>query len=158
MALNFRRPTEADHARIVTVVDAWWGRPVAALLPHLFFEHFGPTSCIVEDETGQLAGFLVGFLSPSRPGEAYIHFVGVAPEQRGSGLGRELYERFFQLARDHGCHEVHSITSPINRASIAFHLAMGFEVMPGSADFEGVAYTPDLDGPGDDRVRFRRAL
>ena len=158
MALIFRRPTEADHARIVTVVDAWWGRPVAGLLPHLFFEHFAPTSCIAEDDSGQLAGFLVGFLSAGRPGEAYIHFVGVAPERRGSGLGRQLYERFFQLAREHGCQEVHSITSPINRDSIAFHRAMGFEVMPGSADFEGVAYTPDFDGPGDDRVRFRRAL
>lgn len=102
MGLNFRRPTEADHARILTVVDAWWGRPVAELLPHLFFEHFGPTSSIVEDETGQLAGFLVGFLSPGRPGEAYIHFVGVAPERRGSGLGRELYERHARQRRLRG--------------------------------------------------------
>ena len=36
----------------------------------------------------------VGFMSQSRPAEAYIHFVGVHPDERGHGLGRRLYEHF----------------------------------------------------------------
>ena len=39
--LRFRRPTEADHAQVVDVVDEWWGgRKMRALLPRLWFRHF----------------------------------------------------------------------------------------------------------------------
>ena len=34
--------------------------------------------------------FLAGFISQSRPGEAYIHFAGVDPAERVNGLGRLL--------------------------------------------------------------------
>jgi GNAT superfamily N-acetyltransferase len=64
---------------------------MAGMLPRLFFEHFTDTSFAAERD-GRLVGFLAGFISQSRPGEAYIHFVGVDPAQRGRGLGRLLYE------------------------------------------------------------------
>jgi hypothetical protein len=32
-----------------------------------------------------MSGFLIGFMSPSEPDEAYIHFVGVSPGARASG-------------------------------------------------------------------------
>ena len=85
-----------------------------------------------------LAGFLVGFLSPSLPDAAYIHFVGVDPRERGSGLARVLYERFFALAVADGRRVVRAVTAPVNTASIAFHTAMGFTV---------TAPIPDYDGP-----------
>ena len=78
-----------------------------------------------------------------------MHFVGVAPEQRGSGLGRALYERFFEAARSHDRRLVRCVTSPVNEASVAFHRAIGFEV-------ERVAH--DYDGPGEDRVVMIRRL
>ncbi len=81
--------------RVTAVVDEWWGgRQMAAMLPKLFFVHFRDTSFVAEDDGG-LAGFLCGFRSQTFPDEAYVHFVGVDPARRGSGLGRELYERFF---------------------------------------------------------------
>src|SRR5207248_1875896 len=80
-----------------------------------------------EDDDGRLMGFLAGFLSQSRPHDAYVHFAGVAPEARGTGLGRELYERFFDAVRAAGRSVVHCVTSPVNEGSVAFHLAMGFE-------------------------------
>jgi GNAT superfamily N-acetyltransferase len=123
----FRAATEADHPRVLAVVDGWWsGRHLSHLVQPLFFEHFGDTSLIAEDDEG-LAGFLVGFLSPARPDEAYVHLVGVRPDLRGGGLGRELYERFFALARGAGRTVVASQTSPVNTGSIAFHEALGFE-------------------------------
>ena len=67
---------------------------MVALLPRLFLEHFAGTSLTAEDDRGELAGFLVGFDSPDHRGEAYVHFVGVRPDQRGSGLGRALHDRF----------------------------------------------------------------
>ena len=52
------------------------------MLPKLFFVHFRDTSFVAERD-GELAGFLVGFLSQSEPEEAYVHFVGVSPAERG---------------------------------------------------------------------------
>lgn len=131
-------------------VNAWWGgREMAPMLPSLFFLHFEGTSFVAEDDEGKLVAFLIGFLSQSVPREAYIHFVGVAPRQRGSGLGRELYERFFEAARSHGRTLVRCVTAPVNTDSVAFHQALGFTVERVAADY---------DGPGEDRILFVKQL
>ncbi|MEU6089523.1 GNAT family N-acetyltransferase [Streptomyces sp. NPDC047085] len=143
------RPAEpADHDQVIAVVDEWWERPIRSVLPRLFLDHFHRTSLIAEDDAG-LAGFLVGLMSPSAPDAAYIHFVGVAPRLRGTGLARHLYERFFEQASAQGRTHVKAITSPQNRGSIAFHTAMGFTV---------TGPVRDYDGPGVDRIVFERQL
>jgi ribosomal protein S18 acetylase RimI-like enzyme len=135
---------------VIGRLNAWWGgRDMAPMLPKLFFLHFEGTSFVADADDEQLAGFLIGFLSQTDGAEAYIHFVGVAPEQRGEGLGRELYERFFETVRAQGRTVVRCVTSPANAGSIAFHEALGFEV-------ERVA--KDYDGPGEDRVVFAKRL
>jgi ribosomal protein S18 acetylase RimI-like enzyme len=142
--VEIRHAQPSDYGRVIGRVNAWWGgRDMAPMLPKLFFVHFEGTSFVVDDADGQLAGFLIGFHSQSSPEEAYIHFVGVAPEQRGNGIGRALYERFFAEARADGRAVVRCVTSPVNEDSIAFHQALGFEI-------ERVA--EDYDGPGEDRV------
>jgi ribosomal protein S18 acetylase RimI-like enzyme len=121
-----RHAEPADHARVIAVLDAWWGgRPMAAMLPKLFFVHFQETS-FVADDGDQLAGFLCGFRSQTYDDEAYVHFVGVDPGRRGSGLGRQLYERFFEAVKPRTI--VRAVTSPVNSQSVAFHRALGFEV------------------------------
>lgn len=160
-SLSFRRAEVRDHARVVAVIAEWWGLPGTAdlgrLLPRLFFQHFADTSTVVEDDRGELAGFLVGFRSQSQPDVAYIHFVGVRPDLRQSGLARTLYERFFAAMRASGCVRVDAITGPVNRRSQAFHRAMGFEAT-GDVEIEGVLAWRDYDGPGEHRVAFTRAL
>ena len=118
------------------------------MLPRLFFTHFRETSFVAEDG-GWLAGFLCGFLSQTYPDQAYVHFVGVAPDRRGGGLARDLYERFFEAARAAGRSSVRCVTSPVNTGSIAFHTKLGFEI---EAQVEG------YDGPDGSRVLLRRAL
>jgi ribosomal protein S18 acetylase RimI-like enzyme len=125
-AVVIRNARPADHARVIGIVDSWWGgRPMAAMLPKLFFVHFRETS-FVADKGEELAGFLCGFGSQTYDDEAYIHFVGVDPSRRGSGLGRQLYERFFEAVAPRTI--VRAVTSPLNTGSVAFHRAMGFEV------------------------------
>ncbi len=98
MGLEIRHANPSDYGRVIQHVNAWWGgRDMAPMLPKLFFLHFEGTSFVAEDDEGKLVAFLIGFLSQTDPEEAYIHFVGVAPDQRGSGIGRELYERFFAV-------------------------------------------------------------
>ena len=147
--LILRAPTESDHARMMEVMVKWWGgRDIRGLLPRLFFQHFNDTSFIIEKH-GALIAFLVGFISQSDPRLGYIHFVGVHPEHRRAGLGRALYERFFELARARGAREVHALTAPVNAGSIAFHTRLGFVAS---------AALQDYDGPGDDRVAFNKRI
>jgi GNAT superfamily N-acetyltransferase len=158
MTFQVRQLATADYPFVISVIDQWWGgRQMADKLPRLFFEHFADTSFAAERD-GRLAGFLAGFISQSRPGEAYIHFVGVDPAERGSGLGRLLYETFFQAAGARGCVLVRAITSPVNRGSIAFHQRMGFQLEPGDAQAGGIPVSVGYDGQGHDRVRFTRNL
>ena len=122
---------------------------MAPILPKLFFIHFEGTSFVAEDPDGELLGFVCGFLSQTADDEAYIHFIGVTPEDRGDGLGRALYERFFEAARASGRTSVRCVTSPVNQGSLAFHEAMGFQV-------ERVV--EEYDGPGEDRVLLVKQL
>lgn len=148
MTVEVRPARPDDYESIVAVVNEWWGRPMARMLPRLFLDHFYATSLIAERD-GELLGFLIGFHSASAPHRAYIHFVGVAPAARGTGLARQLYETFFAASIQDGCTTVSAITSPMNTASVAFHRAMGFTV---------TGPVPDYDGPGVDRIVFERQL
>lgn len=144
--LRMARP--GDYDAIAAVADDWWGRPILASLPRLFLDHFHRTSYIVDGDGGPEA-FLIGILSPSQPGHAYIHFVGVAPHARKLGYGRALYEEFFRLARADGRTFVSAITGPVNLRSASFHQAMGFTVTGPVAGF---------NGPGHDMLVFGREL
>ncbi|WP_350348780.1 GNAT family N-acetyltransferase [Agromyces sp. G08B096] len=158
--LVLRRPTPDDHGPVTAVIADWWGLPptthLPLLLPRLFFQHFADTSFLGEDDAG-LAAFLIGFHSSSRPEVAYIHFVGVRPDLRTSGLARTLYGAFFDEARAAGCTRVEAITGPGNRRSQAFHRAMGFE-LTGDTEIDGVRAWRDYDGPGEHRVAFTRTI
>jgi predicted GNAT superfamily acetyltransferase len=146
--VTVRSATPGDFDPIVAVVDDWWGRPISHNLSRLFLDHFAGTSLVAELD-GTLVGFLIGFLSPDQPTHAYVHFVGVNPESRRTGLARHLYELFFDIARAGHRTVVHAITAPVNTRSIAFHSALGFECSAPVADY---------DGPGVDRVVFTRQL
>jgi ribosomal protein S18 acetylase RimI-like enzyme len=148
--VTIRHAQPSDYGRVIQHLNAWWGdREMAPMLPKLFFLHFEGTSFVAERDDGTIAGFVCGFLSQTNDEEAYVHFVGVAPDQRGSGLGRQLYERFFETAHAQGRSVVRCVTSTTNHDSIAFHQALGFEI-------DRVA--KDYDGPGEDRVLFVRRL
>ena len=111
------------------------GRPADGRdAPKLFFVHFRDTSFVAEDD-GELAGFLCGFRSQTFVDEAYIHFVGVDPARRAAGLGRTLYERFFEAVGDRRV--VRAVTAPVNEPSVAFHRALGFEVERVDDDYDG---------------------
>ncbi|MEU1125312.1 GNAT family N-acetyltransferase [Streptomyces sp. NPDC005899] len=151
--LTARHMAPDDHPRVLEVLDAWWGglkgeagsMERALLLPRLYFQHFTTTSYLIERDGGEIAAFLVAFLSQTEPEVAYVHFAGVDPALRGQGLGRALYRAFFALARSRGRRHVHCVTSPQNTASRDFHTRLGFTASAVRADY---------DGPGLDRVAF----
>jgi GNAT superfamily N-acetyltransferase len=157
--VHLRRPVEADHARLVRVVDEWWGgRHLRHLLPRLWLQHFTGTSWLAEAEDGALAGFLIGFVSPDNPAIGYVHMVASGPNVRLHGVGRRLYAAFADDVRARGVREIRAITWAGNRTSIAFHRALGFRVDdgPGTQRVYGTTAYTDYEGDGEDIVVFRR--
>ena len=153
-----RNPNPSDYNAIISVVDHWWnGRKMSNMLPKLFFEHFKQTSFLLEKE-GEIIGFLIGFLSQTHSQEAYIHFVGIHPDFRGQGLGKSLYQKFFEVIHGYDRQTVKCVTSPLNKNSIEFHLSLGFEIQQGNSTYDQISYFPNYDGEGEDRVLFIRHL
>lgn len=150
MEVAIRHAQPSDYGRVIGRLHAWWeGHDIAPQLPQLFFLHFEGTSFVADAPDGQLAGFLIGFLSQSNDTEAFVHFVGVAPEHRRQGVGRALYLRFFEAARAHGRSVVRCVAHPSDARAIGFHEALGFHAERIARDFEG---------PGEDRVLLARSL
>lgn len=146
------------HEQVIGKVDEWWGgRQMMAMLPKLFFTHFCGTSFAVEDEA-RCVGFLAGFISQTNPAEAYVHFIGVDPAYRQRKVGRMLYEQFCGAVGQRGAKVVLGVTSPMNRASLAFHRKLGFEIVHSPHQKDGVYVHENYDGPGEDRVLLRREL
>lgn len=158
----YRRPVEADHARIVALVDDWWGdgRPMRAVVPRLWFRHFTGTSWVAEADGGRLAGFIVGFVSQDHPDEGHVHLVATDPNRRRTGIGRSLYERFFADMAARGVRRVTAVTWPGNRRSVDFHVAIGFrpDDGPGAQRLYGTPAYADYDAEGEDRVLLVRDL
>lgn len=153
-----RQIEPGDFHLVAPVIDEWWGgRPMRSSLHTVFFEHFNSTSFAV-GLPGEVQAFLLGFQSQAQPNVGYIHFVGIAPSNRGCGLGRMLYEHFFSTVRHLGCNQVQSITSPTNSGSISFHKAMGFEILPGSGQVNGIPVVLNHSGDGLHHVFFRKFL
>lgn len=142
---------------MAVMVEWWAGRDLRAMLPRVFFEHFRSASLVAEFED-ELIGFLVGFACPDHPGEAYVHFCGVHPAWRRAGLGRDLYRRFCARARSQGCTAVRAVTAPVNTLSIAFHTGLGFTVLPGDAQLDGVPVSREPGPYGDYLVHFELVL
>ena len=161
-----RHPVEDDHGRVMAVMDEWWGGLGgeagslyrATLLPRLYFQHFTDTSYVLDLPGNGLGAFLVGFVSQSEPGTGYIHFVGVAPALRRTGVGGALYRRFFTDVAARGVRKVHSITGVGNRRSVAFHTRLGFTLEPGDAEVDGLPVHRNYDGPGRDSFKFVKHL
>jgi RimJ/RimL family protein N-acetyltransferase len=153
VGVQVRTARAEDHARIIAVLDDWWGgRQLSALLPSLFLENFAGTSLVAEDD-GELVGFLVGFVSADRADEAYVHFVGVHPGRRGSGLGTSLHDRFAEQVAATGVRTIRCVTSTTNEASVAFHTSIGF-VVDGTDDAVPASGTDDQVG----HVRLSRPV
>jgi GNAT superfamily N-acetyltransferase len=157
-SLTFRRPIPDDWERITAVLPDWCDRPdPSGVLSRATLEHFRTTSLLVEHEDLLLA-FLVGSLCPDRADEACVHAVAVAPGWRRAGLGRDLYRRFCDLARSDGRTVVRAAATQSDGGAFAFHVALGFSILRGDVEIDGVPVATDHAPHGDQLVRFRLFL
>ncbi|MGD9180407.1 MAG: GNAT family N-acetyltransferase [Desulfobacterales bacterium] len=112
---------------------------------------------MIENE-GDMIGFLIGFISPSLKNEAYVHFMGIHPDFRKKGIGTILYERFFEICRNHGRNIIRVCISPVNRGSVDFHKRIGFQLEPSDDEIDGLPVTSDYNRRGDHKVLFTKFI
>lgn len=136
-----------DFDYIVAVLDRWWGGPSGERAHPVFFYELGEQALIAE-EGGEVVGFLLGFLAPTSPMTAYVHLVGIHPDHRRRGVGKELYEHFTRRAHRAGARRIKAITTVGNEGSIRFHQALGFATQE----------DPDYAGTGRSRIVFTKDL
>jgi ribosomal protein S18 acetylase RimI-like enzyme len=133
---------DGDLAEILRDYERFWGdRDLPRYLHHpMFFLEFRDTAFVARDRgSGQIMGYLLGFVAPT--GDGYIHFVAVRDDSRSLGLGRMLYETFEKAARGRGAVALKAITSPENERSVAFHKRVGFTEMLRAEDYGGSGRT-----------------
>ena len=98
-----------------------WEERLAASGPG---EHF-----LVAEDAGAVVGYATSV--PFRPKPAYLHTrestVYVAPGNQGRGTGRALYDALLSLLVADDVHLVVAAVALPNPASVALHLACGFE-------------------------------
>jgi phosphinothricin acetyltransferase len=94
----------------------------------LVSEATGDHVLVAEDESGQVIGY--AYSTSYRPRPAYRltkeASVYLAPQARGRGTGRQLYEELVLLLTADGMHTVVALVALPNPASEALHRAAGF--------------------------------
>ncbi|MDP8999658.1 MAG: GNAT family N-acetyltransferase [Myxococcota bacterium] len=156
--MNVRRIVKRDFDRIVEVIDHWWGGPIGTFAHPIFFYELGDQALVIE-QGSETIGFLLGFIVPridsgkaatasEVPRTGYVHLVGIHPDYRRRGVGRQLYDRFVEECRAARCVRMKAIATPGHEGSIRFHVALGWNMQ----DVE------DYAGPGRRRIVFTKPL
>ncbi len=150
-AIDYRRPTDADHDAVVRRFDDWaGGRTARQLLPRLWFRHFTGTSWIAARVDGRVIGIAIGYLSQDDPSVAVLHVVAVDPRHRRRGVGSELAARFVRDAATRGATTVRTTAWADDRPTIHFLEAIGFHLVepPDRQRLYGMPAVADYDAPG----------
>ncbi len=120
---------------------------------HILTEHFRST-CFIAEDRGEMLGYLLGYRSQSRPEQALVHLVQVAPRLRGNGIGRRMFNQFQATVKAMGCTRIATHSRPENNDCNRFYKAMGFEMAAGenTVEVNGMPAVKDYNGPGKHRV------
>jgi L-amino acid N-acyltransferase YncA len=139
MRIRLVRPSDAEPIRAIYNAEVTGSTATFDLVPRTpeehqawMAEHRGPHPAIVAlDDEDLVLGF--GSLSVFRNRPAYAttveNSVYVDVSRRGAGVGKALLDELVVLAGQHGFHTVIARIGGGNEASIALHLACGFQMV-----------------------------
>lgn len=82
---------------------------------------------ITEIYDEQIVGMFAGYANDEKKEQAYVSFVSVVKEYRGSGIAKKLLSAFIEICRKKGFREVGLHTSLENQGAIRLYESNGFE-------------------------------
>ena len=125
-----------------TAVSFEYKTPTLASFTDRFLEITKQFPWLVWEEEGKVLGYAYGALPFERAAFGWCAepSIYLAPEARGRGIGRKLYETLENYLWQQGYRVLYAIVTTDNFPSIAFHKALGYEHL---ADFPGCGFKFD---------------
>lgn len=136
-SLTIRRFEPRDFSGAVTL-DAEAGGGHDPYLLTFFFENY-PTTFLVAEKNGGIAGMVLGFRQT--PIEGRVFWLAVRSERQGRGVGRGLMTELLEIFRRLGVMEVILEVRAGNRRAQRLYLDLGFEIFATCK-----SYYPDGEG------------
>ncbi|MCF7668784.1 MAG: GNAT family N-acetyltransferase [Verrucomicrobia bacterium] len=121
--------------------------------------YFGNSFFIAED-AGEVAGFLLGFISQTQKDVFFVWQVGVSPRHRRKGIAASLVKSANEFAKAAGCTRVHSTVETGNSASQGLFERLGFANASFGETIEknGKKAMPNYYGSGTDQILYELAV
>jgi len=94
-------------------------------------------TCIVAEQAGRIAGFVIGYRPPHRPDTVFVWQIGVAPEARGHGLGSLVLDHLLQSEACSTVRFLETNVTPSNRASRALFEGLARRLCAPIEELEG---------------------
>src|SRR3954451_10585684 len=135
MTLSCRRATEADHARVLALMEKFYREEqihfapavIAPALMELLPDHSLGQICLLETERGG-AGYLVlvyGFILEFGGRQAFLDELYIEPEFRGQGFGRRALELAEEASRQAGIRILRLEVQRTNERAIRLYQKVG---------------------------------
>ena len=140
--MRLRDYSKADLGAIFAMDEACFEEPFRFSESALrrFAEARNALTVVAESESGEIQGFSIAHVEPSRSGlSAYVVTLDVDPKQRRRGLAGQMLGRIEQQARAAGCGAMVLHVSVENDGAIVFYERMGYERLHRVKDFYGPA-------------------
>ena len=127
---------------------------------HIFTKFFQNTFLVVEDDSGNIIAFLLGFISQVNPEDAYIHLLCVDPSFRRKNIASALVEEYISIVSSKGSKTIYLITGPKNKISQTFYGKLGFKPVNNdkTLKIDGISVVKDYNGPEDHKVLLYRNI
>ena len=114
-----RQPAALDGPAVHALVSRCPPLDVNSLYCNLLQCSMFSTTCIVAERNGEIVGFISGFIAPGSSNTLFIWQVAVAPEARGSGLGKAMLMALLQRPACQRVSQLQTTVTPSNQASWA---------------------------------------
>lgn len=121
-----RKICEADIPALIYVCDTCEHLTTERSSIYWLFAKFFYNTSFVSEVEGQIVGILLGFLAPVEPKCGFVHILGVLPDFRGSGIARDLLNRFEEAASDQEAKSICLTAEVENESGKAFYKRVGF--------------------------------
>jgi ribosomal protein S18 acetylase RimI-like enzyme len=122
----------ADVARLMIAFRNWWerGEPSDAAFEagvERLFADPNTDYLLAGDPAVGVCQLRYRYTVWTGADDCWLEDIYVAPEARGSGVGRALVEAAFERARERGCLRIELDVNEANPAAVALYESLGFE-------------------------------
>lgn len=147
-ALRFRAARPQDGAAMWSLVREMGGLELNSAYFYVLFCMDFARTCVVAEQDGTLAGFVLGHRPPGRPDTVFVWQIGVAPWMRRRGLAGQLLEALL-ANQSPPARWLEATVSPDNTASARLFraLARAQGVACGESDFMAAELFPGRHPP-----------